>query len=46
MREDRGEIELALEGKLPVIVEPEDIKGDLHVHSNWSDGVMSLEEVS
>lgn len=46
MREDRGEIELALEGKLPVIVEPEDIKGDLHVHSNWSDGVMSLEEVA
>lgn len=46
MREDRGEIELALEGKLPVIVEPADIKGDLHVHSNWSDGVMTLEEVA
>jgi len=46
MREDRGEIELALEGKLPVIVEPADIKGDLHVHSNWSDGVLSLEEVA
>lgn len=46
MREDRGEIELALEGKLPQIIQPEDIKGDLHVHSNWSDGVLSLEEIA
>ncbi|MBC7350157.1 MAG: DNA polymerase/3'-5' exonuclease PolX [Candidatus Aminicenantes bacterium] len=46
MREDRGEIELALEGKLPEIIDATDIKGDLHVHSNWSDGVMTLEEVA
>ncbi|MGQ9801824.1 MAG: DNA polymerase/3'-5' exonuclease PolX [Candidatus Saccharicenans sp.] len=46
MREDRGEIELALEGKLPEIIDVADIKGDLHVHSNWSDGVMTLEEVA
>lgn len=45
MREDRGEIELALSGKLPVLVELEDIKGDLHVHSRASDGTMSLEEI-
>ncbi|MDH7575520.1 MAG: DNA polymerase/3'-5' exonuclease PolX [Candidatus Saccharicenans sp.] len=45
MREDRGEIELALEGKLPEIIELKDIRGDLHVHSNWSDGVMTLEEL-
>lgn len=45
MREDRGEIELALEGRLPEIIEPGDIKGDLHVHSNWSDGVLTLEEI-
>ncbi|MCI4446214.1 MAG: PHP domain-containing protein, partial [Candidatus Aminicenantes bacterium] len=45
MREDRGEIELALQGKLPPIIEPRDIKGDLHVHSNWSDGVLTLEEL-
>ncbi len=45
MREDRGEIELALEGKLPEIIELKDIRGDLHVHSNWSDGVLTLEEL-
>lgn len=45
MREDRGEIELALEGKLPEIIEFKDIRGDLHVHSNWSDGVLTLEEI-
>jgi len=45
MREDRGEIELALQGQLPPIIDPKDIKGDLHVHSNWSDGVLSLEEL-
>ncbi|MGB4705049.1 MAG: DNA polymerase/3'-5' exonuclease PolX [Candidatus Saccharicenans sp.] len=45
MREDRGEIELALEGRLPEIIEMKDIRGDLHVHSNWSDGVLTLEEI-
>jgi DNA polymerase (family 10) len=45
MREDRGEIELALKGKLAEIIEAKDIKGDLHVHSNWSDGVLSLEDL-
>jgi DNA polymerase (family 10) len=44
MREDRGEIELAREKKnLPALVELPDIKGDLHVHSNWSDGHVPLE---
>lgn len=39
MREDWGEIEIAQSGrKLPKTVELEDLKGDLHVHSNWSDG--------
>jgi DNA polymerase (family 10) len=38
MREDRGEIELALEGRLPEIINSGDIRGDLHVHSDWSDG--------
>jgi DNA polymerase (family 10) len=45
MREDRGEIELALEGRLPRLVEPGDIKGDLHVHTRASDGNLSLGEV-
>lgn len=39
IREDRGEIEAAREGRLPNLVRVEDIKGDLHVHSDWSDGV-------
>lgn len=45
LREDRGEIELALLNKLPKIVKLEDIKGDLHVHSNYSDGFLSLQEI-
>ena len=45
LREDRGEIEAALNGKLPELVEPGDIKGDLHVHSSWSDGVDTIPEI-
>lgn len=45
IREDWGEIELALEHKLPRLVELKDIKGDLHMHTTWSDGVNSLEEM-
>ncbi len=43
LREDTGEIEAALEGKLPDLVSLEDIKGDLHVHTKWSDGSHDLE---
>jgi DNA polymerase (family 10) len=46
MRENRGEIEAALSGKLPAIIELKDIKGDLHVHSNWDGGANSLEELA
>jgi DNA polymerase (family 10) len=46
MREDRGEIEAALRGRLPTLLELRDIKGDLHVHSNWSDGKCSIEEMA
>jgi DNA polymerase (family 10) len=38
LREDRGEIEAAQENKLPRLILLEDISGDLHVHSTWSDG--------
>jgi len=45
LRENWGEIELALEGKLPQLVALEEVKGDFHVHTNWSDGLNPIEEV-
>ena len=45
LREDRGEVESAIKGKLPKLVELSDIKGDLHVHSSWSDGVDTIREL-
>ncbi len=44
MRENRGEIEASLKGKLPRIIAYNDIKGDLHCHSNWNGGKNSIEE--
>ena len=45
LREDRGEIEAALLGKLPKIISYKDIKGDLHTHSNWDGGKNSIWEM-
>ncbi|MCR4428717.1 MAG: DNA polymerase/3'-5' exonuclease PolX [Caldiserica bacterium] len=45
LREDQGEIERAKAGDLPALVELKDIKGDLHVHSDWSDGTSTIEEM-
>lgn len=45
MREDTGEIEAALKGKLPHLIEQKDIKGDLHVHTKRSDGSHTLGEL-
>lgn len=42
MREDRGEIALALNGELPRLVSAGDMRGDLHVHSDWTDGTASI----
>ncbi len=39
LREDRGEIEAAREGRLPTLITRADLRGDLHSHSDWSDGV-------
>lgn len=46
LREDMGEIEAAIRGDLPKLVKIKDIKGDLHVHSKWSDGSHTLEELA
>jgi DNA polymerase (family 10) len=45
LREDTGEIEAAQKGKLPDLVTLDDIKGDLHVHTKWSDGSHDLDTV-
>lgn len=45
LREDRGEIDAAKHHKLPKIISIEDIKGDLHMHSRWSDGAATIEEM-
>ncbi len=46
IREDLGEIEAAREGRLPKLVEIADLKGDLHVHSNWTDGHNTIVEMA
>jgi DNA polymerase (family 10) len=45
MRENRGEIELARQKKLPKLIEYGSIKGDLQVQTNWTDGQNSIEEM-
>jgi DNA polymerase (family X) len=45
LREDRGEIEAALTGELPGVVTEQDIRGDLHTHTDLTDGLAPLEEM-
>jgi len=45
LRENRGEIEAALRGRLPELIEREDLRGDLHCHTNATDGRASLEDM-
>jgi DNA polymerase (family X) len=45
LREDRGEIEAAFAGELPEVITERDIRGDLHTHTNLTDGVSTLEEM-
>lgn len=45
LRENRGEIEAAMEHKLPSLIELGEIRGDLHCHSKWSDGAMTIKEI-
>jgi DNA polymerase (family 10) len=46
LRENGGELEAARRGELPILVEQEDVKGDLHLHSDWSDGRATIEEMA
>jgi len=46
LRENTGEIEAAQQGKLPDLVNYNDIKGDLHIHTTWSDGKASILEMA
>jgi len=46
MRENTGEIELALKNKLPKIIGYDDVRGDLQMHTKWSDGQNTVEEMS
>ena len=46
LRENRGEIESALAGRLPELIGYGDLKGDLHVHCNWDGGANSIEELA
>ena len=46
LRENRGEIEAAREGRMPDLVSVSDLAGDLHVHSNWSDGAATIGDMA
>lgn len=46
LREDMGELEAAADGTLPELLEEGDISGDLHVHTEWSDGALSIQEMA
>src|SRR5947208_1946424 len=46
LREDMGEIEAAVNGTLPVLVQESDLQGVLHVHSTWSDGQNTIREMA
>lgn len=46
LREDTGEVELAQQFKLPRLLGPDELRGDTHVHSKWSDGTATIEEIA
>jgi len=45
LREDRGEVEAAMRGELPAVLEQRQLRGDLHTHTNLTDGLAPLEEM-
>ncbi len=46
MREDRGEIQAALDGKLPALIQTQDVHAEFHCHSTWSDGKLSIRQMA
>lgn len=46
LREDTGELEAAAAGSLPELIAPQDLRGDLHLHTDWSDGDASIHEMA
>ncbi len=46
LREDAGEIEAARAGRLPSLITRQDLRGDLHSHSDWSDGVHTIDQMA
>lgn len=46
LREDQGEIEAGYKGEMPKLIDISDIKGDLHIHSDYSDGTSTLREIT
>jgi len=46
IRENRGEIEASIKHQLPKLIKSGDIKGDLHIHSDWSDGELNIGEIA
>jgi DNA polymerase (family 10) len=46
LREGAGEVEAAREGRLPALLQESDLRGELHVHSRWSDGTASVAELA
>ncbi len=46
MREDHGEVQAAIKGELPELIELKDIKMELQTHSTWSDGKLSIKEMA
>lgn len=46
MREDRGEVQAAIKGELPELIELKDIKADLQMHTTWSDGKLTIRQMA
>ena len=46
LRENKGEVKAAIEGNIPKLVDYGDLKGDLHMHTKWSDGSYTIKEMA